>query len=274
MLRVREKITSQNWRSDLVQVWLIRERKTTGIASYFVGFESEVSAEDGLKLRCENVKLFLREPLMTCESSVIESCDMMKVQKHQLQTIYDDFEADAAPYKADAACGKGCAFCCTDAGSVHITTLEGLVIRECISRLPRPRQVAVKKALAVDMRCRKNNQSSACPLLMKNRACMIYDDRPFACRRIYSLKVCSKSQHPVLSKQVMTLGDGAIRSLQQLDDNGYSGHLSYILHMLDTSAFLNTYLAGDYRPEEIMEFGKTYGILINRMVAQVDSGLD
>jgi len=62
--RVRAKITSQNWRSDLVQVWLIRERKTTGIASYFVGFESEVSAKDGLKLRCENVKLFLREPIV------------------------------------------------------------------------------------------------------------------------------------------------------------------------------------------------------------------
>jgi len=62
-LRVRAKITSQNWRSDFVQVWLIRESKTTGIASYFVGFESELSAKDGLKLRCENVKLFLREPL-------------------------------------------------------------------------------------------------------------------------------------------------------------------------------------------------------------------
>jgi len=62
-LRVREKITSQNWRSDLVQVWLIGENKTTGIACYFEAFESEVSAKDGLKLRCENVKLFLREPL-------------------------------------------------------------------------------------------------------------------------------------------------------------------------------------------------------------------
>jgi len=61
--RVREKITSQSWRSDLVQVCLIRDSKTTGIASYFEAFESEVSAKDGLKLRCENVKLFLREPL-------------------------------------------------------------------------------------------------------------------------------------------------------------------------------------------------------------------
>jgi len=62
VVRVREKITSQNWRSDLVQVLLIRESKTTGIASYFEAFESEVSAKDGLKLRCKNVKLFLREP--------------------------------------------------------------------------------------------------------------------------------------------------------------------------------------------------------------------
>jgi hypothetical protein len=60
--RARAKITSQNLRSDLVQVWLIRESKTTGIASYFADFASEVSAKDGLKLRCKNVKLFLREP--------------------------------------------------------------------------------------------------------------------------------------------------------------------------------------------------------------------
>ena len=56
LLRVRAKITSQNWRSDLVQIWLIRESKTTAIASYFeANFirsgASEVSAKDGLKLR-------------------------------------------------------------------------------------------------------------------------------------------------------------------------------------------------------------------------------
>ncbi len=61
-LRVREKTTSQNWRSDLVQVWPIRESKTTGIASYFEDFASEVSVKDGLKVRCKNVKLFFREP--------------------------------------------------------------------------------------------------------------------------------------------------------------------------------------------------------------------
>lgn len=190
----------------------------------------------------------------------------MEEKIQQLQSIYDDFASRVEPYTAEAACGKGCAFCCSAAGSIDITTLEGLVIRERIARLPRSRQVAVKKALAADMKRREGNQPSACPLLMRNRACMIYDRRPFACRRIYSLKVCGPDQHPVLSRQVMVFGDDTIRKLQQLDDTGYSGHLAYILHMLDASDFLTTYLAGEHRPEEIMQFGKSHGILINRMV--------
>lgn len=195
----------------------------------------------------------------------------MQAKIKQLKAIYDDFERAAALYKAEAACAKGCAFCCTDAGSIHITTMEGRVILEVIQRLPRKRQVAVKKALAADMKRRERNQPSACPLLMKNLSCMIYDHRPFACRRIYSLKTCSQSQHPVLSKQVMALGDAAIKALQTLDENGYSGHLSYILHMLASPAFLDTYLAGECRPEEIMQFGKSHGIVINRMAIKTNS---
>jgi hypothetical protein len=36
--------------------------KTGGIASYFEEFANEASVKDWLKLRCQNVKLFLREP--------------------------------------------------------------------------------------------------------------------------------------------------------------------------------------------------------------------
>ncbi len=193
----------------------------------------------------------------------------MKPTIRQLQPIYDDFDAGAARYKTEAACTKGCAYCCTDAGSIHITTLEGLVIRDCIASLPRARQVSVNKALAADRKRRERGQPSACPLLMKNSACMIYDRRPFACRRIYSLTTCSSHQHPILAKPVMVLGDRSIRALQQLDINGYSGHLSYILYMLESPAFLKTYLAGNYRPEEIMQFGESHGIAINRSVAQM-----
>jgi hypothetical protein len=60
--RVDEKITLQNWRSDLGQVWPIRRSKTKGIASYFEDFASEISAKDEQKVRCKNVKLFLRKP--------------------------------------------------------------------------------------------------------------------------------------------------------------------------------------------------------------------
>jgi len=74
--RVRAKITSQNWRSDLIQIWLNRKSKTTEIASYFADFASEVSAKDGLKLRCKNVKLFLREPLIEHNGHVMTPNDV------------------------------------------------------------------------------------------------------------------------------------------------------------------------------------------------------
>ena len=37
-LRVRAKISSQNWRPDLGQIWLRRLSKTTGIVALFRGF--------------------------------------------------------------------------------------------------------------------------------------------------------------------------------------------------------------------------------------------
>ncbi len=190
----------------------------------------------------------------------------MEEKKIKLKQIYDAFEAAAAGYKREAVCRKGCAFCCRDAGSIDITTLEGVVILDRLADLPRSRQVTMKKGLAADMRRRERKKPSACPFLMKNQNCMIYEARPFACRRIYSLKVCGGAQHPVVSRQAMELGDKTIRSLQMLDENGYSGHLSYILHMLETPAFLKTYRAGEFRPEAVMAFGKTHGIIINQVV--------
>jgi uncharacterized protein len=184
----------------------------------------------------------------------------------RLQTIYDRFESEAQPYKAQAACRKGCAYCCTDAGAIHITTLEGLAIREAVAGLAKPQRAAIAKTLDKERKRREKGQTAPCPFLMKNKACMIYPARPFACRRIYSLQTCHQAQPPVLSRQVMAMGDLAIRDLQQLDDTGYSGHISYILHMLASDRFLETYLAGAFKPEEVSDFGKSHQILINRMV--------
>jgi uncharacterized protein len=190
----------------------------------------------------------------------------------RLQTIYDRFENEAAPYKAEAACRKGCAFCCTDAGAIDITTLEGLAIAKALAALAKPQRAAIAKKLAKERKQREKGRTVACAFLMKNKACGIYAARPFACRRIYSLKTCSKAQSPILSRQVMEMGDEAIRALQQLDDTGYSGHISYILYMLESDRFLETYLSGEFKPEEVIDFGKTHQILINRMVAAKPNG--
>lgn len=190
----------------------------------------------------------------------------MEAKFDTIKEIYDQFGAETAPFREMAACEKGCAFCCTDAGSIDITTLEGLRIRYHIAQLARPQQSALKKALAKDARVREKGRNSPCPFLLKNLACRIYDIRPLACRRIYSLKRCSPEQSPVLHRQVMALARDAIGRLQALDDSGYSGHISYILHMLDTPAFLSVYLAGGFQPEAIMVYGKTHKITINRMM--------
>jgi len=181
--------------------------------------------------------------------------------------IYAAFEAETAVYRSEAACARGCAFCCTDASSIDCTTLEGLVIRNHIGRLPRARQTTLKKALRRDMQKREAGEKVPCPFLTKKAACAIYTVRPFSCRRIYSLHTCSKDKPPILSRQVMAMARKTITALQRLDDTGYSGHLSYILHMLDAPRFLAAYRAGEFKPEEIMAFGQSHRIVINRMVA-------
>lgn len=192
----------------------------------------------------------------------------MDTKISKLSIIYDMFEEQARPYKTHAACQKGCAFCCTHAGAIHITTLEGLAIGRAMDLLAKPQRAKTQKALNKDMHRREKGLASPCPFLMKNKACMIYAARPFACRRVYSLEICNKEQPPILSRHVMDLGESTITTLQQLDGTGYSGHLSYILHMLNSPKFTETYLAGNFKPEEVTDFGKSHNILINRMVSK------
>ena len=190
----------------------------------------------------------------------------MEPSEATLITIYNNFEQQTAAYKTEAACKKGCAFCCTDAGSIHITTLEGRIIQGAVTRLPRQRRKAIQKALMKDMKKRESGRPFPCPFLLKNKACMIYTVRPFVCRRVYSTRICTQNAPPMLNRKVMDIADRTIKELQDLDSKGYSGHLSYILYMLDQPKFRATYLAGDFKPEEIVEFGKRHGIIINRMV--------
>ena len=190
----------------------------------------------------------------------------MKKKIPILIDIYSRFETKTREYKKDAACEKGCGYCCKEAGKIDITTLEGLVIRKTMRGFARSRQKSLTKLFQQEIRKREKKVMAPCPFLMKNNACMIYEVRPFSCRRIYSTHVCSRGNPPVVNRQVMEAANQSIKELQQLDINGYSGHLSFILYMLSTPAFLDTYNEGKFKPEEIMEFGKSHRIAINKMM--------
>lgn len=191
----------------------------------------------------------------------------MQTRIDALEKIYQSFEQETATFRQAAACAEGCAYCCTDAGRIDCTTLEALRIHDHMAKMARPRRRDLQKRLKRDMHRREAGKPSPCPFLAKTGACTTYPLRPFACRRIYSLHRCSPEKPPMLSRQVMTLAEKAIAALQRLDANGYSGHLSFMLHLLDQPGFQATYRAGAFNPETIMAFGKSHGIVINKLVA-------
>ncbi len=180
-----------------------------------------------------------------------------------LEPIYEGFEASAGELKKLQACKPGCSFCCESAGRIDITTLEGMNIRQAMEKMPKSRQKSLTKAFRKEIKLREEDKVAPCPFLMKNKACMIYECRPFSCRRIYSVRICSMENPPAVDKKIMALGHQAITELQALDHTGYSGHLSYILYMLSVPAFSRVYLAGGLKPEQIMDFGRSHGIIIN-----------
>ncbi len=184
----------------------------------------------------------------------------------RLTTIYDNFKETAAPYKTKQACLKGCAYCCSKAGSIDITTLEAWQIKKQIQTFSKSRLKTLNRAIRKDIQKRENKKLNACPFLMKNKACMIYKVRPFSCRRIYSMHVCDKANPPEVNRQVMAAANATLKDLQTLDDTGYSGHISFVLQMVNTPAFLNTYANGNFNPKEIMVFGKSHNIIINKMM--------
>jgi len=106
----------------------------------------------------------------------------------ELTALYTEFETAAAEFRQAAVCAPGCAFCCTEMGTVDITTLEGLVIRSRLGKLQRPVAAAATKKLNRDVRKREKGAQNRCPFLQKSDRCLMYAVRPFSCRQLYSLK--------------------------------------------------------------------------------------
>ena len=188
---------------------------------------------------------------------------MWDEKRQKLREIYARFERDAHEFKKQAICKIGCTYCCTDVGDVDINTLEGLIIRERVKGFPRALRRQIKQKLAKNKREKEKQNIARCPFLKKDNTCLIYDIRPFSCRQLYSIREC-RGRGPTVHRQAVTLSKKAIREMQRLDDTGYSGHISFVLYLLDQPRFRELYLAGGFDPGKIMDFGKSHGIIINR----------
>ena len=178
-------------------------------------------------------------------------------KKGQLFSLYEEFEHPVAPFRAQAVCVKGCADCCIQVGTVAATTLEGMVIREYLEGWPNPARETVRQRLRVNRKAKLTQVFARCAFLDEEQACAVYPVRPFSCRRLYSVKTCGE-QGPVIHRRAMALAGRTIEILQDLDPAGCSGHLSFILYLLEKQEFRRAYLQGLWDPGRFQRLVERY----------------
>ena len=188
-------------------------------------------------------------------------------KRDRLLSIYDEFERQAAPWKQEALCGPGCSFCCTHFGNVDVTTLEAVAIRDFMASLPDAERTSLQAQIALNRESKLSNRPAPCPFLADDQICRIYPIRPFSCRQLYSVKPCAVTG-PTVHRGARELVQATIRKLQELDDTGYSGHMSFVLTLLEYPGFLNLYHSGAFNPASVAELGRKYRLVINRMMTR------
>lgn len=184
-------------------------------------------------------------------------------KKRQVFQLYDEYERVVRPYKAQAVCQKGCASCCINVGNVGARTLEGLIILEYLQKWEHQAIEEINCSLRENRSEKLNCVLVRCPFLDEEASCRIYPVRPFSCRRLYSVKKCD-GQGAVVHRQALVLGQRAERQLQELDPEGCSGHLSFILHLLEQGSFRQGYLQGSWQVEDFRDLLERYGLVVHR----------
>ncbi len=194
----------------------------------------------------------------------------IKAKIERLVELYTKFEETAQPYLEAAVCREGCADCCTNVGNVDITTLEGMIILQRLQTLPPAVQQQLQKGLKQNRKTKRQAKYARCAFLQENRHCRIYSARPFSCRRLYSLRRCGESG-PVVHRQIWEAAQQIGLAIQNLDDTGYLGHMSYILQLLSDQQFRKTYLNGEFAPQAVRPFAMEHGIVINRLANRMSA---
>jgi Fe-S-cluster containining protein len=161
----------------------------------------------------------------------------------QLYKIYDQY-VDSL----DIACKKFCADCCTC--NVTMTTIEA---HKIISALDMDSKKAMQEKLDQQMKKQRfipkitTNQLAdiclsdddppeeaidpswgACPLLT-DKACPIYNLRPFGCRNMVSTKQCAETGVAEIDDFTITVNHVFLQYIEHIDQNGFSGNLSDVL---------------------------------------------
>ena len=195
-----------------------------------------------------------------------EMCDYgldLIEKKRLLFAVYNEYERVVQPFKEQSICERGCASCCIDVGNVGATTLEGMIILEYLQGWDHRAIEELNRSLRENRSEKLNSALVRCPFLDEEASCRIYEVRPFSCRRLYSVKKCD-GQGAVVHRQAFVLGQKAEKELQELDPEGCSGHLSFILHLLESEAFRRDYVQGRWRLEDFREIFERYKLLVHR----------
>jgi hypothetical protein len=187
----------------------------------------------------------------------------LDTKKKQIFNLYDKYERLVEPFKEQAVCEKGCASCCIDVGSVGATTLEGLIITEYLQGWDRQALKEINRGLRKNRNDKLSQVFARCAFLNQEQSCRIYAVRPFSCRRLYSVRKCD-GQGAVVHRQAVMLGQKIEKELQKLDPDGWSGHLSVILHLLEKTGSREGYLRENWRTEKFKDIIERYGLVVHR----------
>jgi hypothetical protein len=187
----------------------------------------------------------------------------LKEKKRLIFELYEQYERLVEPFKEQAVCEKGCASCCIDVGNVGATTLEGMIILEYLQSWDHQAIEKLNRSLKENRSEKLNSALVRCPFLDEEASCDIYHVRPFSCRRLYSVKKCH-GQGAVVHRQALVLGQKIEKELQNLDPGGCSGHLSYILHLLENETFRRDYVQGRWRLEDFRAIIERYELVVHK----------
>ncbi len=186
----------------------------------------------------------------------------MEERFEKLFSAYQRFEDAARGFLLEAACRPGCADCCIDVGRMDMTTLEGLNVLSALEGLEPPVQKRLRKRLLRDKKKRGKGSRVRCAFLDQRDLCLVYEQRPFSCRQLYSVKRCDRGP-PTVHRAAHALSRSFIDEIKGIDDTGLYGHLPNVLALLMEPDFREMYLARSLTRARAESWAKRYGLRLS-----------